>query len=307
MKRAAEYNALDNLAVYGMTPVSDRFPEELASSVPLVPKDVVVSEHLLLPIVGLPDSYNASAEGIVPPIRNQGQCGSCWAFSTMATLSVSDAKLNHREPRNFSEQQLVDCSTASPNKGCDGGNPRVASVYLQTNGAMLDEDYPYKAVKGTCQYKADKAVLKVNATGYISNGAAASVELIKTYIYKYGIVSVLLDSSKLQSYKSGIITATSCSTSVDHAVNLIGWGKEGDTEYWIGRNSWGTRLGEKGYFRIVTGKNACGVEQHVIYAFPPKEVSSSSSSSTGGSSSNGASIFIPSSLLFLLISLFFLL
>jgi len=300
MKRAAEYNKMDNLATYGMTPVSDRFPEEILSYVPHTHEQTTdSSEPLHLTDVSLPESYNASEEGIVPPVRDQGQCGSCWAFSAMATLSVSDAKLNHKAPVNYSEQQLVDCSTAYPNDGCGGGNYEVAFTYLKSNGAMLDEDYSYKAVKGKCAYVSSKAVTYVNKSGSLYKyGSVASVSDMKAAIYKYGIISVSLDSSKLQSYRSGIVAASGCSTTaVDHGVNIIGWGKQGSTEYWIGRNSWGPTWGEKGYFRIVAGSNACAIEKYPAYAYPKVN---------GDSSSSSAALAIPSCVLLLLACLLFL-
>jgi len=251
MQKAAEYNAMDELATYGMTVVSDRFPEEITST-----QEFPLYETLKaapLENIAAPASYDARKDGLIPAVRNQGQCGSCWAFSTAATLSGSHAKKHGGSPPVLSEQQLVDCDTVDG--GCNGGLAANGLKYAKV-GLMLDADYPYKAVRGTCQFDANKVKAKVSEVYSVT----ASVDGMKEAVYGSGIISVRINASKVQSYQGGIISASGCPASPNHAVNVVGWGTEGSTPYWIVRNSWGASWGESGYFRIVSGSNACGIE-----------------------------------------------
>jgi len=258
MQKAAEFNALGEDAEYGMTSVSDRFPEELFTTFD-IPQDIQVdAEPSAEEVAALPTSFDARSKGWIPAIRNQGSCGSCWAFTTVASIAANYAKKKGRSPPVLAEQQLVDCSTGD--HGCNGGWPTTAATYAK-KGMMYNSAYPYTARKGTCRYASSKVVTKVSATGYVTKTVAA----MKTAVQNYGSLMIALNANKLQSYKSGIITASGCSTSVNHGVNIIGWGKSGSTQYWIVRNSWGTSWGEKGYFRMVSGKNACGIESYPMY------------------------------------------
>jgi len=259
MARAAEYNSLDDLATYGMTSVSDRFPEELRTRL-AVPKNVEYGpEPTAEQVAALPSSFDARSKGWIAGIRDQGQCGSCWAFSAAATMSANYAKKHGGSPMILSEQQFVDCSPQD--HGCDGGWPLNTFTYAK-KGVELNSAYPYTARTGSCKFDSSKVKTKTSTSGYTSK----SVSGMKQAVYDYGEISVAVNADKMQSYHGGIITATSCSTSIDHAVNVVGWGKSGSTEYWIVRNSWGTGWGESGYCRFVTGKNACGIESYPMYA-----------------------------------------
>jgi len=259
MARAAEYNAMDDLASYGMTSVSDRFPEEIMTTLE-IPTDLPVApEPTPEEILTLPDSFDARQKGWIAGIRNQGQCGSCWAFSVAATMSANYAKKHGGSPPILSEQQLVDCSPSD--HGCNGGWPLSTFAYAQ-KGVELDSAYPYRATTGTCKFDASKVKAKVASYGYTSK----SVDGIKQAVYNNGEISVAVNANKMQSYHGGIITATGCSTSINHAVNVVGWGASGSTKYWIVRNSWGTGWGESGYCRFVAGSNACGIETYPMYA-----------------------------------------
>jgi C1A family cysteine protease len=258
MQKAAQYNAEDPLAHYGMTPVSDRFPEEIMMGVDIpaskAKSDVADSANL----VGVPDTFDARNKGWVPAVRNQGQCGSCWAFATAAVISINNAKKHGGSPLVLSEQQLVDCN--SENYGCSGGWPIRAGNYAK-KGMMLDSDYPYNARAGTCRFNSAKVKVKTSGAGEIS----ASVSAMKNAIYNNGAIVGLLNADKMQSYQGGIISGSSCPAKTGHAIVILGWGKYGSQEYWIIRNSWGSWWGESGYCRMALGTNACGVEQWPEY------------------------------------------
>jgi len=253
MQKAAELNAdPEETATYGMTVVSDRFPEEIFTNFD-IPKDIVRDPEPATPIVGAPTSFDARSKGWIPAVRYQGGCGSCWAFTTIASIAANYAKKKGVSPPVLSEQQLVDCSTGD--HGCSGGWPVTAANYAKV-GVELDSAYPYVARAETCKFSSSKVKTKVSSTGY----TGTSVSAMKDAIQNYGSLMVALNADKLQSYYGDIISASNCPTNVNHGVNIIGWGKSGSTEYWIVRNSWGSWWGESGYFRIVTGKNACGIE-----------------------------------------------
>lgn len=257
MKRAAEFAEIDPEATYGMTSVSDREPYELSGlrDIPAVHGNQVTVEvnH------ALPTSYDARSYGLVNSVRDQRQCGSCWAFATVAVMEAGYKKAHGTLPQ-LSEQQLVDCD---PNdSGCSGGWPERAFKYLKSSGLMKRSEYAYTARKGTCKYVSSKGIAKVKQIQSIRANAAN----IMNAVYTYGAVAVALDAAKFNSYSSGIMNGAGCSKRPNHAVTVVGWGQTSSTPYWIVRNSWGTSWGESGYIRIIRGNDACGIEDYPMVA-----------------------------------------
>ena len=194
-------------------------------------------------------------------IRNQGSCGSCWAFATTAML---EGKYFIKNPSSsnvwLSTQQLVDCDTS--NNGCNGGWYTGAINYYITKMANLDSFYPYKAVKSTCKYSSTNGK-KLGVTGYLRGST-----LDTTYnLLKTGPVAVAVAvGSSFQSYRTGIFNPGTCpTTGVNHAVVAIGYANDASNNgYWVLRNSWGTSWGESGYMRVyalATG-NDCYVRSY---------------------------------------------
>eukprot|EP00695_Tsukubamonas_globosa_P000414 TRINITY_DN130_c0_g1_i1.p1 TRINITY_DN130_c0_g1~~TRINITY_DN130_c0_g1_i1.p1 ORF type:complete len:350 (+),score=194.99 TRINITY_DN130_c0_g1_i1:52-1050(+) len=213
----------------------------------------------------LPTSFDWRTQGAVTPVKNQGQCGSCWSFST--TGAIEGAWFLSGKPlTSLSEQNLVDCSKncvtfeneEACNEGCNGGLPWAAYQYvIENNGIDTEASYPYKGVDGTCSFNGN------NVGARLSNwtAIAADPQAVKQALYSRGPVSVGLNAEWLQFYFGGISNPWLCDPAkIDHAVLIVGWGvKEGTTEeYWIVKNSWGESWGEKGYFRLHFGK--CGIE-----------------------------------------------
>jgi len=191
---------------------------------------------------------------IMNPVRNQGSCGSCWAFSTSGMVEsiwwqkyqTSAGAANEW----ISTQQLVDCDKSD--KGCNGGWFNSAINYLKASPPMRDTDYPYVAkATGTCSYSASKAK-NIKITGF-KTGTTDATTLA---LLQNGPVAIAIGvSSSFQSYKSGIFNGKTCLTAPNHGVVLVGYGTDSssNTSYWIVRNSWGATWGEAGYIRVTSG------------------------------------------------------
>jgi len=190
-----------------------------------------------------------------PTVRNQGNCGSCWTFSTAGAVEGNFGKKAGKAINYLSTQQLVDCDTS--NNGCDGGMFPGAFEYIKTNGLEFDKDYPYKASVGTCRYSSSLATNRVTGYQYCTNySSTPNCSIDKVYgLLSQGPLSVGIDGSSIQSYYKGVFSAK-CSED-NHAVILAGYGVDTKSgEYWLVRNSWGTGWGEAGYIRVkINDKN----------------------------------------------------
>lgn len=171
----------------------------------------------------------------------------------------------------FSEQQLVDCANLKHgygNYGCNGGLQQYAFNYYETNDAVLEENYSYTAMNGTCMYDSD-AKTNVEVNSYKMVTANSSAQTKAAIIVQPISVSIEADKTVFQMYSSGVFDSAKCGTQLDHAVALVGFGVDASAgAYYILRNSWGTTWGEEGYMKIaVTGNDAgiCGVQSEPLY------------------------------------------
>lgn len=210
-----------------------------------------------------PDSVDWREKNIVNEIKNQGNCGSCWAFGTIQACESAYA-LAHGTLYSCSEQNLVDCV---PNcYGCNGGfvSSSLNYVLLNQNGSFnSEEDYPYQAEEIKCTFNPNKMINKILSFEKLPE---ADESALKTLSSK-GVCAIGIDASQwsFKTYTSGIYDESECSSEfLDHAVGLVGYGTENGVDYWIVRNSWGADWGEKGYIRMSRNKdNQCGIATDV--------------------------------------------
>lgn len=217
----------------------------------------------------LPASFDWRDKGAVTPVKNQGQCGSCWAFSTVGALEGSYF-LKTGTLKSFSEQELVDCShdciefhnQQGCNAGCNGGLQPAAFKYLMEHGAEEESSYPYTARAGQCSYDESKGVVKVQNYTMIAQDA----DQVKAALVNYGPLAIAVNAEPFQFYHSGILSS-SCPDQLDHGVTLVGYGSGKHwmktEEYWLIKNSWGETWGEQGYIRVAIKGNLCGVTDYV--------------------------------------------
>lgn len=216
----------------------------------------------------LPQSVNWTAEGVVTPVKNQGQCGSCWAFSTTGSTE-SAWSISKNESVSLSEQQLVDCSNAEGNQGCNGGLMDYGFQYIINNHGLTTEDnYPYTAKDGTCN-KQKASNVAANIIGFTDVPPNSELALMTAIARQPVSVAVEADQSSFQMYSSGVMTAT-CGTNLDHGVLAVGYGTLNNQDYWIVKNSWGADWGLNGY--ILLGRGAkygangqCGIQMDPSY------------------------------------------
>jgi len=206
-------------------------------------------------------SVDWRTKGIVTPVKDQGQCGSCWAFSTTGSTEGAVAQKTGNLV-SLSEQQLVDCSTAQGNQGCNGGLMDYGFQYIISNKGITSEaSYPYKATgPNTCTK--GKAVAATISS--FQDVATTETALLAAVAKQPVSVAIEADQEAFQFYSGGVLTAA-CGTNLDHGVLAVGYGTDSGTDYWIVKNSWGASWGESGYIRLVRGKNQCGIADAASY------------------------------------------
>jgi cathepsin L len=207
--------------------------------------------------VEAPTEVDWRNKGVMTAVKNQGQCGSCWSFSTTATLesSVAIAKKNLY---SFSEQQLVDCCGAKgfQCQGCSGAWPEWAFNYINSAGIVLETEYPYTAKNGACKATPTAKKFLNSAKPW---SMLSGTESIKSALAATGPISICVDASNWSAYRSGVFSNCG-TTTLNHAVTLVGYQADGT---WIVRNSWGTSWGEQGFIRLGTG-GTCGLDKHAL-------------------------------------------
>ena len=263
IKKVAKLNAENSHAKFGLNKFADLTDAEFSAIYtsgtfvePANPEEIVTAA-----INGaLPESVDWRTKGAVAPVKNQGQCGSCWTFSATGVIEgfyfIKNGKL-----LSFAEQQIVDCAKLA-GQGCNGGWPKKAVTYAANNGLELETDYPYTAKNGKCQYDSSKAIKTNSGVKVVT---PKNSEQLKTALVSSPVsVAVRADESAFRFYKSGVVTS-GCGAAVNHAVLAVGYEKVDGVEAFTVKNSWGTSWGNQGYISISTdqsinkGLGACGI------------------------------------------------
>jgi C1A family cysteine protease len=253
-------------ASHGITKFMDMSPSEFREThlnyIPDPNRERVYDET----IEPLPEGANTLIDWTgkyTTPVKDQGYCGSCWAFSATEQIE-SDYMRTSGKTQILSAQQVTSCTSYLFAGGCNGGSTEKAFDYAK-GGLETDSDYPYTSGKagitGSCNADSSKYVVK--ATGYTTVSSSASGESkMASYVSATGPLSVCVDAETWSSYTGGIMSV--CGTSVDHCVQAVGLDQSGG--YWKVRNSWGTSWGESGFIRLSYGSNTCGLTSDVNYA-----------------------------------------
>ncbi|CAH2104174.1 unnamed protein product [Euphydryas editha] len=261
LEKINKFNEKSNHTEFGITQFADLTPEEFVQrhtgyKSGLFDDYCTYNAELELEPINAPDEFDWRSHGVVSPVKNQQQCGSCWAFSTTGNVESAYA-IKNGQLLSLSEQQLIDCDKKS--FGCNGGLPVYAIKYLEKNGAMTEDSYPYEARDGQCRFDSQSA--QVQVVGCTS--VQASEDQLPEKLAQIGPLSIALDGESVQLYKGGIMSGDFCQgRQISHAVLLVGYGTgEDGTPYWLIKNSWGENWGENGYFRIQRGVNCVLVAQ----------------------------------------------
>uniref|UniRef100_A0A3Q3MEC7 Cathepsin 12 n=1 Tax=Mastacembelus armatus TaxID=205130 RepID=A0A3Q3MEC7_9TELE len=203
--------------------------------------------------------------GYVTEVKDQGFCGSCWAFSTTGAIEGQMYKRTGQLV-SLSEQNLVDCSRPYGTFGCNGAWMANAFDYVINNGLQSTNTYPYTSDTQPCYYDSTLAVAHITDYRFIPKG---DEQALADAVATIGPITVAIDAdhASFLFYSSGIYDEPSCNpNNLSHAVLLVGYGSEAGQDYWIIKNSWGTSWGEGGYMRMIRdGRNTCGIASYALY------------------------------------------
>ncbi|CAG2178552.1 unnamed protein product [Oppiella nova] len=218
----------------------------------------------------LPTAVDWRKKGIVTPVKDQGGCGSCWAFSVVGALEGQHAKGTGKLV-SLSEQNLVDCTRDEGNFGCSGGWPYDAYEYIVRVAQGLDTEkgYPYKGIDQKCNFSVSSIGARATAFAILTPG---NESVLQESVANIGPISVCIEASgNFMSYSGGVFDDKTCSPNFDyinHCVLAVGYGTDTKTgkDYWIVKNSWGTVFGEEGYIRMSrNNKNQCAISTLASY------------------------------------------
>jgi len=271
LAEADRRNAIEGSAVFGPSKFADLTPEEFKPYLGFRPSSSNrhASAKIEAPFQAqdIPDAYNWADENATTPVYNQGQCGSCWAFSTTEQIE-SMWYLKHKsgssnvQIQQLSMQQIVDCDKKDGDEGCNGGDTVTAYAYVQRVGGLDSYgSFPYTGEDGKCTFETSDIKADISGWSYVTDNVTKNETQMLYYVGTTGPISICVDAASWQLYFGGIIKYV-CGQNLDHCVQLTGYGTEKvieTTDYWVIRNSWGADWGESGFLKVERNKNLCGV------------------------------------------------
>jgi len=255
-------NDLNGSPAFGVTKFMDLTPEEFAQAFlmpPIDPADLPAAPYAKIPKITapIPETYDWTTHtpAVVTPIKNQEQCGSCWAFS--ATEQVESVwALAGNTLVSLGPQQIVDCDKTS--EGCNGGYTQYAYEYLiKAGGQESEADYPYTAVNGQCKFSAADVVAKISAWSYVSQKAGDENTTMLPFLFNTAPISVCVDAASWQYYNGGVLKT--CGHTIDHCVQITGFTTMDGVPVWTVRNSWGADWGVSGFIYVPRNQNMCSI------------------------------------------------
>jgi C1A family cysteine protease len=283
--RAERLNEENGEPAYGVTQFMDLSASEFARTYlnfrPKTGQAAIdrLSMPVEQPIIGgeSPASFDWRPKGAVTPVKDQGQCGSCWAFS--ATQAVESAWfLAGNTLPILAPQQIVSCDNKGQDQGCNGGDTITAYTYIEANGMMTEASFPYTSgttgQDGKCKFNSSSVVARMTNFTYATPPCTDSCksqneETLATNIASTGPASICVNAgNNWQVYTGGVIKAgcPGAYTDLDHCVHLVGWNtNKAGLKYWIVKNSWAASWGEKGYINIKMGSNLCGIADEATF------------------------------------------
>lgn len=274
-----EHNAKDHSYTLGITEFADLFFSEFANmynnSVPQPTKSDLLLQGI--PFAGVhyasgatvPSAVDWRDKGAVTSVKQQGQCGSCWAFTTAGAIEGS-WQIATGELASLSPQQFVDCSSSpsGANNGCKGGNFIYAANYAIENGICNDASYPYTEKQGKCHSSACKVVVPHHGVLRVKQVDPKDENALKEAVGNQPVgCSIAASSRAFQLYQKGVLSDDKCGDEVNHAVLIIGYGTEQGRDYWLIKNSWGVNWGEHGFGKLRRGLpgseyGECGIKHY---------------------------------------------
>ncbi|KAL7717995.1 Cysteine proteinase 3 [Entamoeba marina] len=271
----AEYNKHHKFHLSVNGPFADMTNEEYNHLLKeyTIEDDQIQIEESKRSIKSVPESIDWREKGVVPAVRDQASCGSCYAFGAVGALEcrflIGGSERFTADNLDLSEQQIVSCSG---NSGCGGGSTARVFTYVQLYGIMQEVDFPYTATDGNCSYDKSQAVVTCSGHSQLPVGSEAAL----TEAVAEGPVVVSIDAShdSFHLYSDGVYDEPACSTTYhNHAVVVVGYGTLGEDDYYIVRNSWGDSWGQEGYILMSRNKNnQCSITSNAIVVKNPTEL-----------------------------------
>ena len=262
----SEFNSKQTTSSLALNKFADLTSEEFAKTYTGLNKQVLRSPKNVMTFetANLKSEVNWVTKGAVAAVKDQGQCGSCWAFSAVSSTETANyLKHGSSSVATFSEQQLVDCAGSYGNNGCQGGLMDHAFDYIKDHSLDSMADYAYTGRNGSCKASGSG---NGTVTAYTDVRSGSPDQLRAALNQQTVSVAIEADQSVFQFYNTGVITSSSCGQQLDHGVTAVGYGTEGGEEYFLVRNSWGPSWGASGYVKIgASSENICGILSQPSY------------------------------------------